>query len=331
MNLEENFTEEQKVLLSRYVSNISNNIFVLKNLPEVIKGALFSRYSRSTKGLRSLLLKEFILNNDLSFSNFLHLHKNEQINNDFLAIKKAKDFYEKILDGFGDDSIGELGGAHLALEKVSMLAAKTIEDSRIGGSFLEKSTRYIYFDQKVNGDYQFYKEPILLTSAYKEIYVCTCRKLFDTYARLIPPMTAFFQQQFPMDNNISEAAYKAALRAKVLDCLRGILPASAFTNLGVFGNGRFFDSLLKKMNSHNLFELQEIAKLAHGELSSIIPSFVKRSDPLSDYQLQHNEFIRSTKKNIAFLSEKHCKLMPKKERKKPGLKKARRAPQWSKR
>ena len=94
-----------------------------------------------------------------------------------MAIQKAQNFYDRILDGYGDDSIGELGGAHLAVENVSMLAAKVIEDCRIGGSPLEKSTRYIYFDQKVNGEYLFYQEPILMTSAYRDLYLETCNHL----------------------------------------------------------------------------------------------------------------------------------------------------------
>ncbi len=64
MSLSESFTPEQKSLLESYVTNTDRSVFVLTNLPEVIKGALFSRYSRSTLGLRSLLLKEFILSED---------------------------------------------------------------------------------------------------------------------------------------------------------------------------------------------------------------------------------------------------------------------------
>src|SRR6185437_14375180 len=109
----------------------TSNVFVLRNLPEVIKGALFSRYSRSSLGLRSLLLKEFILNEETAFSSISsgqlsHKDSNEdhEIEDQLVAIKKAQNFYDRILDGYGDDSIGELGGAHLAVENVSMLAAK---------------------------------------------------------------------------------------------------------------------------------------------------------------------------------------------------------------
>ena len=162
----EEFNESQIKILQRYVTNTSGNIFALRNLPEVIKGALFSRYSRSSLGLRSLLLKDFILNEETAFSaisgaQMVKEAEDVDLEDQIMAIKKAQNFYDRILDGYGDDSIGELGGAHLAIENVSMIAAKIIEDCRIGGSPLEKSTRYIYFDQKVNGEYLFYREPIL--------------------------------------------------------------------------------------------------------------------------------------------------------------------------
>ena len=271
MSYSEEFTESQLRLLERFVTNTTSPVFVLQNLPEVIKGALFSRYSRSTLGLRSLLLKEFILNEDTAFSSLV---AGETAG---VAIQKAQQFYDRILDGYGDDSIGELGGAHLAVESVSMLAAKEIEDCRIGGSPLEKSTRYIYFDQKVGGEYLFYQEPILMASAYRELFLATCTDLFETYGRLIPPLTAHIEASFPHDPAISKGAYTAALRAKVLDCLRGLLPAAALTNLGVFGNGRFFEQLVQKMNSHKLAELQALGERAEEELGKVIPSFIRRA------------------------------------------------------
>src|SRR5437879_4472910 len=118
----EDFTDSQKKILEKYVTNTRSHIFVLRNLPEVIKGALFSRYSRSNLGLRSLLLKEFITNSEESGFNEIAGHSSEEessTNEQMLAIKKAQSFYDRILDGYGDDSIGELGGAHLAIENIS--------------------------------------------------------------------------------------------------------------------------------------------------------------------------------------------------------------------
>lgn len=295
------FTENQIKILENFVTNTTENVFVLRNLPEVIKGALFSRYSRSTLGLRSLLLKEFILNEDTAFSAIAGKCA-DVIDEQMVAIQKAQSFYDRILDGYGDDSIGELGGAHLAVENVSMLAAKAIEDCRIGGSPLEKSTRYIYFDQKVDGQYLFYQEPVLLTSAYRELFLDTCNFLFDTYSKLIPPLTAQIEKGFPKDPAISKGAYAAALRAKVLDCLRGLLPASAMTNMGVYGNGRFFESLIQKLHGHNLAEMQSIGRSCYQELAKVMPSFIRRADPSHKHCrgfFQFSEFMQTEVRTFA--------------------------------
>ncbi len=305
----EDFSESQIKILERYVTNISGNVFALRNLPEVIKGALFSRYSRSTLGLRMLLLKDFILNEDMAFSSITGDKSSEEefFLEQTAAIKKAQNFYDRILDGYGDDSIGELGGAHLALENISMLAAKVIEDARIGGSPLEKSTRYIYFDQKVNGEYLFYQEPIIMTSAYRDLYLQTCNSLFETYSRLIPPLTAMIEKKFPRDHSISKMAYTASLRAKVLDCLRGLLPASTFTNMGLFGNGRFFENLIQKLHIHNLAEMQDVGKKAYQELEKVIPSFVRRAEVSHKHQISFARFHEEMQAEIKQVAELQAK------------------------
>ncbi len=315
----ENFTESQTKTLEHYVTNTTSHIFALRNLPEVIKGALFSRYSRSNLGLRSLLLKEFISNNEEA--NFEAIagagQAAEATQQQTTAIQRAQNFYDRILDGYGDDSIGELGGAHLAIENVSMLAAKAIEDSRIGGSPLEKSTRYIFFDQKVQGEYLYYREPILMTSAYRDIYLETCNLLFETYSQLIPPLTAAMEKGFPRGQEVSQVAYNAALRAKVLDCLRGLLPASALTNMGVYGNGRFFESLLHRLHAQNLAELQEIGRRGQEELAKIIPSFVRRADLSHRTHHGYLQFHGAMLTQQRLLAEQHSSFES--EEKEPGV------------
>ena len=313
LNDYEEFSESQLKIIKKYVTNTSSHIFCLRNLPEVIKGALFSRYSRSSLGLRSLLLKEFILNEETAFSSISGLKEEEndnELEDQSIAIKKAQNFYDRILDGYGDDSIGELGGAHLAIENVSMIAAKAIEDARIGGSPLEKSTRYIYFDQKYEGEYLFFREPILMTSAYRDHYVDTCNHLFEVYGRLIPPLTEQMEKDFPKEHDVSKVAYTAALRAKVLDCLRGLLPASALTNMGVYGNGRFFETLVQKLNCHNLSELQEIARSSHQELSKVMPSFVRRAELSHKHQNSYAEFHDKMNEELHLMSEQYTSSIP---------------------
>lgn len=311
----ETFSEQQTKILNRYVTSTSSNVFCLRNLPEVIKGALFSRYSRSSLGLRTLLLKEFIMSEETAFTAIIGAvlkseNDDRDIEDQIMAIKKAQNFYDRILDGYGDDSIGELGGGHLALENISMLAAKVIEDSRIGGSPLEKSTRYIYFDQKVGGEYLFYREPILMTSAYRELYLHTCNRLYETYSSLIPQLTLVMEKNFPKAQDVSQVAYTAAIRAKVLDCLRGLLPASALTNMGVFGNGRFFEGLLQKLNSHNLVEMQDLGRKGFQELSKIMPSFVRRAEPNHKHQQTFTQFSEQLKGELKALADECSENIP---------------------
>lgn len=302
----EEFTEAQRKTLERYVTNTNSNVFALRNLPEVIKGALFSRYSRSSLGLRSLLLKDFIKNDETLFDTIAGTKsESSESEEQFVAIKKAQSFYDRILDGYGDDSIGELGGAHLAIENISMLAAKIIEDRRVGGSPLEKSTRYVYFDQKINGEYLFYREPILMTSAFRDLYVNTCNNLFEVYGELIPQLTEIMEADFPKDPDVSKVAYTAALRAKVLDCLRGLLPTSTMTNMGLFGNGRFFEALLQDIGTETLSEPQEISRRAHKELSKIIPSFVRRAEPSHRHFKAYQDFKEALEGDTRQLANEH--------------------------
>ncbi|EPP34495.1 thymidylate synthase complementing family protein [Chlamydia ibidis] len=297
LSRDEEFSEEQKKSLLHFVTNLNSNIFALKNLPEVVKGALFSKYSRSTLGLRSLLLKEFLEGEGGSFL--------DPSGSDFeVGIQKASDFYRRVLDGYGDDSIGELGGAHLAVENVSMLAAKILEDARIGGSPLEKSSRYVYFDQKVRGEYLYYRDPILMTSAFKDLFLTTCDFLFDTYSDLIPQVRSYFEKIYPKDSEVSQSAYTISLRAKVLDCLRGLLPAATLTNLGFFGNGRFWQTLLHKIQGHNLSEIKQIGESSLVELMKIIPSFVSRAESHHHHHQAMLGYWQTLREQLTSLAEK---------------------------
>ena len=281
----QNFSPAERSLLARYVTNTHESVFVLTNLPEVVKGALFSRYSRSAKGLRELLLTEFIQAPESEFAGIGGLSGEAlpsggtAARESELAVERAQGFYSRILDGYGDDSIAELGGAHLAIENVSMIATKVLEDARIGGSPLEKSTRYVFFGDKVNGEFLFYQEPTLMDSAHRELYLDTNRALFETYRNLIDPLTVYVEQTAHREAGVSEAAWRRSVRAKVFYGLRGLLPASALTNMGIYGNGRFFESLLIRLQLSPLAELRNLGGAMRAELSKVIPSFVRRADP----------------------------------------------------
>lgn len=296
----EEFSSQEREILSRFVTNVDKPIFALFNLPESVKGALFSRYSRSNKSLRRLLLDEFILNQDTGLSGISNTPTSNNAPSE-VATQKADEFYQRVLDGYGDDSVGELGGAHIACEQVSNIAAKVLEDPRLGGSPLEKSTRYVFFDQKdSNGDYLFYREPTIMGSAFEKEYIEVNNLLFDTYTQFIPLITEHVKDFFPIESfefkdpntgtvtkfsdlkdeklaKRAETAFKTAVRSKACDVVRYILPACTKTNVGIYGNGRFFQNLLNKMYSDPLQEIQSLAKDMHHELDSVIRPFVKRA------------------------------------------------------
>ena len=268
---EAEFTASESALLKGYFTNLDRPVFALRNLPEVVKGALFSRYSRTEKSLRRVLLDEFI---NTAESGFKELAGQPSDDDDMVAVRRAEEFYERVLVGYGDDSVAELAGAHVAVERTSTLAAKALEDSRIGISPLEKSTRYVRFDRPgPDGRYLFYRGPELSHPAYEP----AADALFAAYSSLVEPVTEAIRARFPLESGETDRAWKSATRAKALDLLRGLLPAGALTNLGLFGNGRAFEYLITKMSAHELPECRQLASDLHHELALVIPAFVKRA------------------------------------------------------
>jgi thymidylate synthase ThyX len=265
------FNAAEANVLGRYFTNLDRPVFALRNLPEVVKGALFSRYSRTEKSLRRVLLDEFINEPD---SGFEALATASGGVDDMVAVRRAEEFYERVLVGYGDDSVAELAGAHIAVERTSTLAAKALEDSRIGISPLEKSTRYVRFDRPGgDGRFLYHRGPELTHPDYEP----AADQLFETYSALVEPVTLAIRERFPTEEGETDRAWKAATRAKALDMLRGLLPAGTLTNLGLFGNGRAFEYLITKLAAHELPECRTLATDLHRELGLVIPAFVKRA------------------------------------------------------
>ena len=266
------FDASESAVLSRYFTNLDRPVFALRNLPEVVKGALFSRYSRTEKSLRRVLLEEFVNEPDSGFDRLAAAAPGDD---DMVAVRRAEEFYERVLVGYGDDSVAELAGAHVAVEQVSTIAAKALEDSRIGISPLEKSTRYVRFDRPgPDGGYLYHRGSEL--TAHPD-YEQAADALFAAYSSLVEPVTLAIRERFPQEEGETDRAWKSATRAKALDLLRGLLPAGTLTNLGLFGNGRAFEYLITKMAAHELPECRRLASDLHRELSLVIPAFVRRA------------------------------------------------------
>ncbi len=298
------FTEHEKELLKQHFSNTDKPVFVITTPKQVDRGALMSRYSRSSKSMRRIFLDEF-LNNP----------------------SRGEEFYERVLVEYGDDSVAELGLVQVGIEGISQIAIQSIEDRRIGLSYLEKSTRYVRFDQKgKDGMYQYYRGEDMMELRYADSYIEACDLAFNTYSKSIESMIKYLKEVEPIhsmyfldsskgvevpfdelkssdDIKRAEKAYEASIRAKALDILRVLLPASTLTNVGIAGNARAFEYLLNILLASRLKEEHDIALMLHDELTKYIGPFIKRVR--TKYGEVFREYLNSTRDGIASIAREY--------------------------
>jgi thymidylate synthase ThyX len=267
----ETFTQDEIRALAPYFTNADRPVFVLRNLPETVKGALFARYSRSAKSVRRLFLDEFLgaMGPDAP--------PPAGQADAGVGSARADKLYARVLNEYGDDSVAQLGGAHIACEGVSNVLTKVLEWGRLM-AYLEQSTRYVPYTDRPGGRWKYHVPAELDGSPLRETFVHTLDRAFDTYARWIPAMEAHFRAKYPKSPDDSEGVYKSVIRAKALDTLRGLLPAATTSNVGLFGTGQAFEALLLRMFAHPLDEVRGCAQQMLTELREVIPAFLARLD-----------------------------------------------------
>ncbi|MBT6397121.1 MAG: thymidylate synthase [Nitrosopumilus sp.] len=287
------FSIKEEKILSDHFSNTKDNVFAIITPQQVDRGALMSRYSRTDKSMRRIFLDEFLKNKN-----------------------RGEEFYNRVLLEYGDDSVAELGEAQIAIEGLSNVAVKKIEDRRIGLSYLEKSSRYVTWNKKENGKYRFYRDEKIMNSKFANMYEDSCNLSFEIYSKNIEPMVNYIREKYPIekysfkdsidkkeklftklknekDIKSANMIYKSSTKAKALDILRGLLPASTLTNVGITGNGRAFEYLLTVLGSSELDEEQKLASKIKKELDSTIKSFVRRAD--DKYGKAFQKYLRDVK------------------------------------
>ncbi|MEK7187677.1 MAG: FAD-dependent thymidylate synthase [Patescibacteria group bacterium] len=293
------FTPEEKALLEKYVTSAEENVFAIHGLSGIV-GAVYARYSRAKGGFRETLLKEFLKDG-------------------IIDPKHADALIERVLIAYGDDSVGELEGTHVSFEEISMLATKEIEDRRIGGSPIEQSTRYVFYDQKNDkGEWRYLRHSSLIETSSGSEYVKTMDAIFAIYVGLIEPMKEYFGKMKPLEEAeydvngdgkkerwaelTSEAeqkafrmTYNADLRTKACDVLRSLLPLATLTNVGMFGNGRFFQGVITHLLSTDIPEAITIGESAFKATSQVIPQYVRRA--------KRNEYQVETRRAMFALAE----------------------------
>jgi thymidylate synthase ThyX len=255
----ESFTDAEREALAPHFTNLDRPVFALVNLPETVKGALFARYSRYQGTLRRLYLDEF------AERRAVPAFEGDEG-------ERARRLYERIFLGYGDDSVAQLGGAHIACEWVSNVMTKLLQRGRLA-AYLEQSTRYIPYDAPIAEGlgYRYWRHPELGPG-----YADAMDFLFDAYAEALPRVEAWAAQRFPRPDDEPEAAHRRAIRAKALDLLRGLLPAASLSHMGIFATGQAYEQLLLRLYASPLPEARDYADMILAELKAVMPSFVAR-------------------------------------------------------
>jgi len=270
---QEPFTAAESVLLSRFFTNTTGPVFALVNLPEVVKGALFARYSRSPKSLRRLFLDEFSSAPEVGIEASAALPADD----DRIRLARAEDLYTKVFTQYGDDSVAQLGAMHLACEQSSNVLTKVLEWGRLA-SYLEQSTRYMFYDEPLGGRFRYLVPPELRGTPLEGDFGSTLDALFQTYRGLTRRLTAYYESLFPKADTDSNFVYRSTIRARVCDDLRGLLPAATISNVGIHGSGQAFEMLLLRMRAHPLVEVRAYSDLMLAELRKVAPAFLRRVD-----------------------------------------------------
>ncbi len=286
----ESFTPDERNALTPYFTNIDQPVFALRNLAEVVKGALFARYSRSAKSLRRLFLDEFL--DDVP----------DGATPDGVGLDRAERLYERVFGAYGDDSVAQLGGAHIACEGVSNVLTKILERGRLM-AYLEQSTRYVPYTDRPGDRWKYLIPEELARHPLRARYVSILDDAFETYARWIDPTQEYFRRRYPKADGDADGVHRAAIRAKALDTLRGLLPAATRSNVGIFGSGQAFEHLLLQMRAHPLVEVTGCADRMLRELRQVIPAFLTRVD-LEDRGVRWSRYLAETRRETGQITRR---------------------------
>lgn len=270
-----NLADKERYELEPFFTNLDKSVFAVTFLPPEVIGALCSRTSRVKGDLRATFLNEFVkpfFQEESEYGkslkaliDFLHKYPIELI----FSNPKGREFYIKWLSQFGDDSIAQMAGNHLIYSGISQVAIKHFEDMRIGIAPIEKSTRYVDYSSKINDQYRYYIDPTLEKMGLFGEYKNVMDGLFDTYTLLLTKFLEHLKKQYPKEK-------ESLLKTKTFDVIRKLLPTATLSQLSLFGNGQAFEYLINRSLDHKLGEIRWAAKSAYGELSKIIPAFLRR-------------------------------------------------------
>ena len=184
---------------------------------------------------------------------------------------RAAQLYERVFVGYGDDSIAQVGGAHVACEWVSNVVTKLLQRGRLA-AYLEQSTRYIPYDEPLpGGGYRFYRDEQLGPE-----FAVAMDELFAIYSRSLSAVEEWARVAGRAARANRRAPWRRSIRAKALDLLRGLLPAATLSHVGIYASGQAYEQLIMRLLASPLPEAREYGGMILAELQQVMPSFVSR-------------------------------------------------------
>ena len=249
-------TSAGEAYLKDIVTSTDSNVYAFTdNISPVTIAAAMARLSRRGDDMRVTVLDEFSSS----------------------TAKKDEALLKRVITAYGDDSVQQLVGQHVVVEGASNLLTKKLEWGRLA-SYLEQSTRYIFFDQKdEKGNYK-YVVPSSVTGTAKTKYVHYMDDLFERYSSMVRELTEYVRTNSDVPLNEQDGAWKGATRAQACDAIRPVLPVATKSTVGIFASGQALESLIMHLLSDELVESRETGEKMLKESRQVLSTFLERAD-----------------------------------------------------
>ncbi|MFA5004008.1 MAG: dTMP kinase [Candidatus Saccharimonadales bacterium] len=248
-------TDSGRRWLEGAVTNLDSNVYAaLPKLDSVTAAAAMARLSRRGDDMRVTILDEFANNAD----------KDQQLLN-------------RVITAFGDDSVQQLVGQHIVVENASNLLTKKLERGRLA-SYLEQSTRYIYYDQKDEaGNYRYFVPPEF-KGKIRASYTKTMDQIFDLYSKMVNELTDYVRKSSNTPEEERDAAWRSATKAQACDAIRPVLPVATKSTVGIYASGQSLEGLIMRLLGDDLPEARTVGQQILDEARKVISVFLERAD-----------------------------------------------------
>jgi len=290
--------EEVKNAIEPYFTSLIDQTYGIKGLPPQLAAALQARTCRTEADSRLTLANEFL---------------DEDLN---LLDEKGARMMDRVINKIGHASPGEFASVQIGVQRASQILIKAVEGPRIGGSPMEKSTRYVPLNVRdSDGRWPYFRPPEIMErhGGEFESFGDFC---FEVYSEAFPLAERFFMEVLPRDSFSIEVqreggavrlledelenkaqktkfalAYEDTIKCAACDLVRGPLPAATFGNVVISENGRHATNLYSQLLTSPLEELVQRGEEMNAVANESIASLVKKVRVLDEHQIRDEKLL----------------------------------------